>query len=441
MLAYCRQVAGEADAAAAAADAFGRFRAVVVSRGLDTGFNPEAQLISATRNAAASAAGADAHGTCAEVPGLLAQRADRSISIANLERLDEHLAGCWACRAPVARFRAAERAYRDPPEQTVPPAIAVQIVEALASAVPGLPVAPREDTGTPDPSATQAFAIDQPTVEFRAADLPDEEPAAAAAAAAPEENARRSRTGLTAALARSRGARRGRAKGELAVLSIPAPQPAPASHLASSRTRRPRLPSRRGRRPGGPRGVPLRLPIVLPVVLIIAALLTALYVSGFLGGSDPASSPSVAVPNDAPAQAKAEPNVVVVPNAKDASADAVELAKARARAQANGEPLPDSTSDAQQKKAAATKSSGSGSSSSTPAAPPPPPAQVQAPAPAPPPPPPPPPQSASKDKSSKSGSTSGDATRIDAGSGSTGAEQLPAPGDTLNVPDLAPPQP
>jgi hypothetical protein len=451
VLAYCRQVAGEANAGPAAADAFARFRATVVSQGLEAGFNPEALLISATRIAAAGMADKSPQEACADVPRLLAERADRSISIGDLERLDEHLAGCWACRAPVARFRAAERAYRDPPEQTVSPAIAAQIVAALAAAVPG--VQPHGDaapaltpaTAAPDPGATQAFAIDQPTAEFRALDmLPDDERVAAADGDAPQERStRRGRTGLATALARKRGARRGRAKGDLAVLNIPAQQPQPAPHLPSARTRGPRLPSLRGRRPGKRRRRALRLPIVLPVVLVIAALLTALFVSGFLGGSDPASSPSVSVPDDAPAQATATPNVVVVPNAKDASADAVELAKARARAEANGEPLPGSTTDAQKQAPAAP--SGSANEARTPVAPPPPPPPpVQAQAPAPPPPPPPPAaptQSASKGTGSKSGSAkSGNATRIDAGSGATGAEQLPAPGDTANVPDLAPPQ-
>ena len=118
-------------------------------------------------------------GRAREVPLLLARRADRSLSIVELERLDAHLAECWACRAPVARFKAAERAYRDPPEETLPPQTAASIVAALANAVPmdGAPAAAasvaasngRAEQGERalDPDATQAFVIGKPTAVDR----------------------------------------------------------------------------------------------------------------------------------------------------------------------------------------------------------------------------------------------------------------------------------
>jgi hypothetical protein len=468
VLAYCRQVAGESHAAGAAADAFARFRAAVVAGSADPSLNPEALLVSATRSAAASIAGNDARGACAEVPQLLAARADRTISIADLERLDQHLAGCWACRAPVARFHAAERAYRDPPEQTVAPAIAEQIVDALATAVPApalapvaqeadppvepVPTAPPAPLAAPaampaaqeaeppaaavpiDPHATQAFTVDQPTVEFRAPDmLPDDEPLVAAPEA-PEERATSRRRAGIAALTRRPGGRRGRATGDLAVLTIPTRRP-PAPHLPSTRGRRSRLPSRRrGRRPGRTGGS-ARLPVVLPIVLLAGALLIALFASGLLGGADPASSSNVALPTDRPTQGGTPPKVVAVPDAKDASGSAVELAKARARAQENGTSQSDSAPATPKKTAATPPSTSAGAP--TAAATTPPPAQPAAA---------PPPAAATKTADSGSAtkstakSKSTNATQIDADSSATGAEQVPASGDTANVPDLAPPQ-
>ncbi|HWI08075.1 MAG TPA: hypothetical protein VNT54_11230, partial [Solirubrobacteraceae bacterium] len=54
VVAYCRHVAGEAGAGAAAADAFGRFRASVVTSEDLGALNPEALLLAATRSAAAT---------------------------------------------------------------------------------------------------------------------------------------------------------------------------------------------------------------------------------------------------------------------------------------------------------------------------------------------------------------------------------------------------
>ena len=144
VVAYCRHVAGVADAGDAAAEAFARFRVAVVAAGDTTSLNPEALLISATRTSAAARADITARGHCAQVPALLAARAEKTIAVGDLERLEAHLEQCWACRAPMARFKAAERAYRDPPESTVDPALCAQIVEALVAAVPPAPPPPPE---------------------------------------------------------------------------------------------------------------------------------------------------------------------------------------------------------------------------------------------------------------------------------------------------------
>ena len=137
VLAYCEVVAGRGSAGAAAgAHAFGSFRAGVVATADLSTLNPEAMLISATRHAAARYASSDLPEPCGRVPALLAARADRSISLADHDWLGEHLAGCWTCRAPVARFEAADRAYLEPASTVLPAEIGVAMVAAMTAAAP-----------------------------------------------------------------------------------------------------------------------------------------------------------------------------------------------------------------------------------------------------------------------------------------------------------------
>ena len=373
------------------------------------------------------------------MPLLLAQRADRSLSIVDLERLDAHLAECWACRAPVARFKAAERAYRDPPEETLPPQIAASIVAALASAVPmdGAPAAAasvaasngRAEQGERalDPDATQVFVIGEPTAVDRVPGIRaheiDDEPekpagrkAAVLAAASALAGGTRAVAGATRALARELRARAGAGR----------PRPWAGGGRGAHRPR-PRLTL--------PGALPaLRPSVVAPVALIAGALIVGLIVSGVIGGGDPASSPQVAVPAGEPG-VTSSPDVVVVPGAKEANAEAVEVAKARQRALDNGERLPDGTPDQPAAKPGA-KPATSNSAQPPPAPPPPPPppppaSQANAPVPT--------AKRATVRKPAPKPSSSGAATGIDAGNGATGAEQIPSAQDTSSVPDLAPP--
>src|ERR687894_3152587 len=151
VLAYCRHVAGDANAGEAAAEAFASFRAAVVATKDLADLNPEALLIHTTRNAAARHAPHAALDVCAVVPLLLAARADKTISATDGDTLDQHLEQCWSCRAPVARFEAAERAYRDPPDSQMDPEIATGIVAAMVAAG----------------SANGDGAVDEPTTELR----------------------------------------------------------------------------------------------------------------------------------------------------------------------------------------------------------------------------------------------------------------------------------
>ena len=109
-----------------------------------------------------------------------------------MARLEAHLAERWAGRAPVARFKAAERAYLDPPEPKLDPAVAEQIVAALVAAVPPPPEQSRSAvleamtngaapaTVTPlDPDATRAFVMigDLPPEAHQAPDMVEYDPA------------------------------------------------------------------------------------------------------------------------------------------------------------------------------------------------------------------------------------------------------------------------
>ena len=414
VVAYCRHVAGAADAGAAAADAFARFRVAVVAAGDTASLNPEALLISATRTSAAARAQANGEGDCADVPVLLAARADKTIAPDDLERLESHLEQCWACRAPVARFKAAERAYRDPPEKTVDDLLTAQIVGALIAAVPSAPP-PKLAPESPNGSLEQAAAaegppapLEQPTEHFAAPGMveplpPEADPEAAIAAG------RRRR--------REKKATGGGAGAVLGRLRFPAKERGPREHPEAREPCPPREPQMLG----APRERPersrsrLRLSLVLPIVLILLALLAALYVSGVFGGDDPASTPSVSAPTAAPAAAELD----AVPGARSATADDVETAKARAR----GEDVPAAKKREQAKPQTAPAAA---SPPPAPANPPPAAPAVSANNPVNPPAP-------------QRDTEPGDEKQIDADSGATGAEQVPPPADASDVPDLAPP--
>lgn len=434
VVSYCRQVAGPANAGAAAADAFARFRVGVVRAGDTSSVNPEALLISATRISAAAHASTPAEGDCAEVPALLAVRAEKTIAPADLERLESHLEQCSACRAPVARFKAAEGAYRDPPEKTVDPALSAQIVGALIAAVPPAPppdAAPVSSNGSAahasafDAPVAPDVPLDQPTEQFAAPGVHTAEPAdgdlEAAAEPATSRRLRRPQAlaGTGGLLARLRPSSKPRG---------PRKQPAAGD---SSMPREPRLPavgserSERSRRR-------LHLAFVLPVVLVLLALVAALYVSGIFGGNVPESSPAVAVPAAEPVDTT-EPELVIVPGAKDASADAVEDAKARAR----GEAEPSVA-----KKDRAKKDSARADDAPARAPSPPPPATVRPSPPSPASAPSAPPASGNSQAKKPAPEAEPKPTeekQLDAGGGAAAPDQVAPPAGGADAPDLAPP--
>jgi hypothetical protein len=188
VLAFCREVCEPDDAPRAAAETFARFRAAVVVLDDLAGVDPDDLLLGATRHAAASLAraapdagprllglgGRGRSETCAFVPELLVGQAAGSLGSADLERLDEHLERCAACREVEAAFARAEHAYREPGDLVVPRDVARSIVAALAAAAPvtaGLTPPPTEveeadaEAAQPEPEAPAPPAPDIETAD------------------------------------------------------------------------------------------------------------------------------------------------------------------------------------------------------------------------------------------------------------------------------------
>ncbi len=482
VLAYCEVVAGRgADGAAAAADAMGSFRAGVVATGDLENLNPEAMLISATRHAAARYAGGGLPSPCSRVPSLLAARADRSITLADHDFLGEHLAGCWTCRAPVARFEAADRAYLDPRSTPLHPAIGAAMLAAMTAAAPvrgntvetpAIPAAPEPEQyvatngngahadehayaagpAAYEPAAQQRHEpLHQPTSAFEmpAEDLaptgapPDDAASRRTRRAGREGRDRPRRAGGAVLGAFGLGSRRTTSAGSPAATPTPTPaRPQRARRnvriggaAASAGAASGAADGTAGARPAAGTSLPrprrdassgtagrgaLRLAVVLPIVLVIFAIIAALAIAGVFGGGEPQSTPQSFAPSAAePDTSTATAPVVVVPGAEDVRAREVEAAKARARAA--------------KRRAAAARDEPAATTDTPPAAgaTAPPAAATNAGTAAPPPPPP-------ATKAKPTGKGSAGTPGVDADNGATGAEQVPAP-DTSTVPELAPP--
>ena len=148
VLAYCELVCAPGRAGEAATETFSQFRAAVASAQNLADLEPDALLISLTRHAAADRAPAPpisqrrvgtrrpGRSPCELISELLVARAEDRLTPADRERLDRHLERCDVCRATAQRFRSAELAYRDPPEQALPEPVAGDILRAMVEAVP-----------------------------------------------------------------------------------------------------------------------------------------------------------------------------------------------------------------------------------------------------------------------------------------------------------------
>ena len=413
-----------------------------------------------------------APGHCAAVPRLLAERADKTLPDADLARLEAHLAECWACRAPVARFKAAERAYLDPPEPKLDPAVAEQILAALVAAVPpppepepeppvlqaangAAPQRPRPIPTPPRPSSPSASrgragagaGRVRPRGRRRRRDQQRAGAATQARAArhavaagrpVAARQAPRSAAGArTRARAGARGAgRRRRGRHRLRGRARERGRRARGARTGSDRRAGTRAGRRDHARPDPLRGLRIRAPAPRPARVRAPGACRSCCRSSSSSSpcswrcSSPASS---AAASPSPARAsRCRPPRPPAPSTGGSRRRARGQGRhrRRGRARQGARPRPPARRDAARRQER-HRGEEDRRRRRRPRLPRPPPATPATNAAPPPPPPPPPPPAATKRPSGQK--------QIDAGSGATGAEQIPPPADTSDVPDLAPP--
>ena len=174
VLAFARELC-EPYATRAAADAFARFRAIVVAGAVGSDIHPDALLLRCARRAALELLPPGPELGCPEARELLAARAERTISAGDDKRLTRHLEICPACRSVSASLAAAKRAYRDVEDEALAPEVTGAIVAALAAAAPvrmpgekrvvPVSVSPPEHDEEPeiaDLRASEAEAVEEP---------------------------------------------------------------------------------------------------------------------------------------------------------------------------------------------------------------------------------------------------------------------------------------
>jgi hypothetical protein len=147
VLAYADQVAAPGAALHMAAEVFVEFRVAVLS-GDESGFDPAAELLAATRRVAARRAEnpfrPDAHprpaartSVCERFPRLLTAWAEHRLPGDDADRLREHVVECPDCDALNVAFDRAETAFRDGPAPTLAPEQTGALIAAMALASAG----------------------------------------------------------------------------------------------------------------------------------------------------------------------------------------------------------------------------------------------------------------------------------------------------------------
>lgn len=328
VLAYCQVVAGREQAVAAAAEAFARFRAGVAAAGDLTSVNPEAMLISATRHSAARHCANAAPHPCAQVPALLAARADRSITLADHDWLEQHLPGCWTCRAPAARFEAADRAYIDPPATPLAPEASAAMVAAMTAAAPVRGADPPPPPPPPQLAVPDRYSAPQEDAHAVSTNGATAHGGDALAPAYVDQPTAAWQIGVD----------------DVDVYAEPAEQDPPAtafdpydpSSAKQRRARGRRLPRERRAKPAAAatrsESHGFRLSLVLPIAFVVVAIVVALLIAGVFGGREGASTPQSFTPGSSTPTQPDPASIVAVPGAQNASAAAVERAKAKRRA-------------------------------------------------------------------------------------------------------------
>jgi hypothetical protein len=153
----------------AAADAFARFRAAVAEPSAALDVHPDALLLRCARRAALDLAPRGPDLGCGPAAGLLAARAERTITAPDAALLHRHLETCDHCRELSDRLDAGDRAYREADETPLAAAELAPMVAALAAAAPVR--APSDADGHAEPAAVVA-----PPHPMTVADEPEPEP-------------------------------------------------------------------------------------------------------------------------------------------------------------------------------------------------------------------------------------------------------------------------
>lgn len=359
VLAYCEAVLPRGLADRAAAEAFARFRAAVAAASDPRALDPEGLLLRATRHAAASltpipAPPATAGGlrrlvrgssqdgaVCAQVPDLLAARAEGTLGPADAERLGRHLARHPACQALATAAAAGEAAFATPPARTVPIGALTEIMLALTAAAPI--TASRAET-----LDFQAVVEEPEDVRAEAPQDPVLVPAEAIAASPAEPEDVPAGTPPTTLVE----------PGEVPAATPPAPEELPdaeehpgalvapvAAAGAAGGIAHPRPARRHLHIPGaGDHGVLYRF--VLPAAVVAAGAVAAMGAAGVFDGgratraadtltAPPSNSPPVT--SSTTAQAQADAAAAAAKERRRARAAAVERRRARARARARAQ--------------------------------------------------------------------------------------------------------
>ncbi|MFL5845938.1 MAG: hypothetical protein ACJ762_14720 [Solirubrobacteraceae bacterium] len=136
VIAFAEAVCEPRDVVRAAADAFARFRALVVDPEADVAVHPDALLLRCARRAALDLAPRGPDLGCGPAADLLVARAERTINARDTALLNRHLESCEHCTDISRRLDAADRAYRDADETPLEPAMVAPMVAALAAAAP-----------------------------------------------------------------------------------------------------------------------------------------------------------------------------------------------------------------------------------------------------------------------------------------------------------------
>jgi hypothetical protein len=144
VLAYCEQVAGPERALAATCDAFAWFRVAACAPGELKARDAEALLRGMTRRAATAGeiqtAARRERGPrderCAECERRLVYLVEDGVSEDERAQIEEHMAGCDACREALQRLKAAEHAYDHPPVASLALPIAEVVLGDLIAAFP-----------------------------------------------------------------------------------------------------------------------------------------------------------------------------------------------------------------------------------------------------------------------------------------------------------------